>query len=71
MRLIIIAAVLGGRRTILGAVLGAVFMIAATEALRPLGTLSTFVVSLVALAVIMIAPGGFLGLMLGRKESSQ
>ena len=68
---VIIAAVLGGRRTILGAVLGAVFMIAATEALRPLGTLSTFVVSLVALAVIMIAPGGFLGLMLGRKESSQ
>ena len=66
---VIIAAVLGGRRTILGAVLGAVFMIAATEALRPLGTLSTFVVSLVALAVIMIAPGGFLGLLSGRKES--
>jgi len=68
---VIIAAVLGGRRTILGAVLGAVFMIAATEALRPLGTLSTFVVSLVALAVIMIAPGGFLGLLSGRKESAR
>jgi branched-chain amino acid transport system permease protein len=67
---VIIAAVLGGRRTILGAVLGSIFMISATEALRPLGTLSTFVVSLVALAVIMIAPGGFLDLLLGKKESN-
>ena len=67
---VIIAAVLGGRRTILGAVLGSIFMISATEALRPLGTLSTFVVSLIALAVIMIAPGGFLDLLLGKKESN-
>ena len=36
---VIIGAVLGGRRTILGAVLGAVFLIAASEALRPLGDL--------------------------------
>ena len=67
---VIIAAVLGGRRTILGAVLGSIFMISATEALRPLGTLSTFEVSLIALAVIMIAPGGFLDLLLGKKESN-
>ena len=65
---IIISAVLGGRRTILGAVLGSVFMIAAGEALRPLGTLSTFVVSLVALIVIMLAPNGFLGFLLHGKE---
>ena len=36
---IIIAAVLGGRRTILGAVLGAIFLIAMSEVLRPLGDL--------------------------------
>lgn len=65
---IIIGAVLGGRRTIVGGVLGALFLIAAGEALRPLGTLSTFVVSLVALVVIMIAPGGLLGLVLRRRE---
>jgi branched-chain amino acid transport system permease protein len=65
---IIIAAVLGGRRTILGAVLGSIFMIAATEALRPLGTLSTFVVSLAALFVIMMAPGGLLALLLSKRE---
>ena len=42
---IIIAAVLGGRRTILGAALGAVFLIVANEFLRPLGQLNTFVVA--------------------------
>jgi len=59
---VIIAAVLGGRRTILGAAIGAVFLIVAGEILRPLGQLSTFVVSGVALAVILFVPGGFLGL---------
>ena len=34
---VIIAAVLGGRRTILGAVLGSIFLIVAGEFLRPLG----------------------------------
>jgi branched-chain amino acid transport system permease protein len=58
---VIIAAVLGGRRTILGAAIGAVFLIAAGELLRPLGQLSTFVVSAFALAVILFFPGGFLG----------
>jgi branched-chain amino acid transport system permease protein len=66
---VIIGAVLGGRRTIVGGVLGAVFLIAAGEALRPFGTLSTFVVSLIALVVIMVAPGGLLGLVLHRGES--
>jgi branched-chain amino acid transport system permease protein len=58
---VIIAAVLGGRRTILGAALGAVFLIVATEFLRPLGQLNTFVVSAVALAVILFFPDGLLG----------
>jgi branched-chain amino acid transport system permease protein len=58
---IIIAAILGGRRTIVGAAIGAVFLIVATEFLRPLGQLNTFVVSAVALAVILLLPDGILG----------
>jgi len=66
---IIIAAVLGGRRTILGAALGAIFLLLADEALRPLGQLNTFVVSAVALAVILFVPNGMLGTLLhGREE---
>jgi branched-chain amino acid transport system permease protein len=60
---IIIMAVLGGRRTILGAILGAVFIILANELLRPLGQLNTFVVSAVALAVILLLPDGLLGVL--------
>ena len=60
---VIIAAVLGGRRTILGAAIGAIFLIVAGELLRPLGQLSTFVVSAFALAVILFFPGGFLGIL--------
>ena len=55
---VIIAAVLGGRRTIIGAAVGAIFLIVAGEILRPLGQLSTFVVSAVALAVILFFPNG-------------
>jgi branched-chain amino acid transport system permease protein len=61
---VIIAAVLGGRRTILGGVLGAVFLILANELLRPLGQLNTFVVSAIALGVILFFPDGFLGYVL-------
>jgi branched-chain amino acid transport system permease protein len=46
----------------MGAALGAVFLIAAGELLRPLGALSTFVVSAVALLVILFVPSGLLGL---------
>ncbi len=63
---VIIAAVLGGRRTIIGAAIGAVFLVAAGELLRPLGQLSTFVVSAVALAVILFFPDGLLGYVLHR-----
>lgn len=62
---VIIAAVLGGRRTVLGAALGAVFLIALGEALRPLGELATLIVSVIALLVILVFPNGFLGLLRG------
>jgi branched-chain amino acid transport system permease protein len=65
---IIIAAVLGGRRTILGAALGAVFLIVANEFLRPLGQLNTFVVAAIALGVILFFPEGLLGYALHRGE---
>ncbi len=58
---VIIAAVLGGRRTIVGAALGAVFLILASELLRPLGQLNTFIVAAIALAVILFFPDGLLG----------
>jgi branched-chain amino acid transport system permease protein len=66
---VIIGAVLGGRRTILGAVLGAVFLIAMGEALRPLGDLSNFVVSAMALVVVLLFPSGLLGLLTRGKET--
>src|SRR5579883_935505 len=66
---IIIAAVLGGRRTILGAVLGAVFLIAMTEALRPIGDLANFVVFAMALVVVLLFPSGFFGLLTRTRES--
>ncbi len=65
---IIIAAVLGGRRTIVGAAIGAVFLIVAGEILRPLGQLNTFVVSAIALAVILFFPDGLVGYLLRRGE---
>jgi branched-chain amino acid transport system permease protein len=67
---VIIAAVLGGRRTIIGAALGAVFLILASELLRPLGQLNTFIVAAVALAVILFFPDGLLGyaLRVGERE---
>ena len=58
---VIIAAVIGGRRTIIGAAVGAVFLIAATEALRPTGELATFIVSAIALLVVLFLPNGFMG----------
>ena len=67
---VIIAAVLGGRRTIVGAAIGAIFLILAGEALRPLGQLSTFVVSGVALLVILFSVDGLMGLLSRRREDS-
>jgi branched-chain amino acid transport system permease protein len=67
---VIIGAVLGGRRTILGAVLGAVFLIAMGEALRPLGDLATFIVSAMALVVVLFFPSGFLGMLTRTREAT-
>ena len=64
---IIIAAILGGRRTIIGAAIGAIFLIAMTEALRSTGELATFIVSAITLLVVMLFPNGFMG-MLSRRQ---
>jgi branched-chain amino acid transport system permease protein len=62
---IIIAAVLGGRRTVIGAAIGAIFLIGMGELLRPLGELATLIVSVMALLVILFFPDGFLGMLHG------
>jgi branched-chain amino acid transport system permease protein len=67
---VIVAAVLGGRRTILGAALGAVFLIAMSELLRPIGDLSNFTVFALALIVVLIFPSGFFGLLTRNRESA-
>jgi len=67
---VIVAAVLGGRRTVLGGALGAIFLIVAGEFLRPTGELATFIVSSVALLVILFFPNGFLGAVLSRRTRS-
>jgi branched-chain amino acid transport system permease protein len=66
---VIIAAVLGGRRTVVGAAIGAVFLIGMGELLRPLGELATLIVSVIALLVILFFPDGFLGILRGRARS--
>ncbi len=66
---VIVAAVLGGRRTILGAALGAIFLIAMGELLRPLGDLAKLIVSAMALMVVLFFPGGFFGLLTRSRES--
>jgi branched-chain amino acid transport system permease protein len=58
---IIIAVVFGGRRTILGAIIGSIFLILFNELLRPIGQLNTLVVSAIALAMIIFLPDGVLG----------
>ncbi|MGO9772999.1 MAG: branched-chain amino acid ABC transporter permease [Roseiarcus sp.] len=67
---VIVGAVLGGRRTILGAALGATFLIVMGESLRPLGDLATFIVSAVALVVVLVFPGGLLGMVKGAREAA-
>ena len=65
---VIIAAVLGGRRTVIGAAIGAIFLIGMGEALRPLGELATLIVSLMALLVVLFFPDGFLGMLQGKNR---
>lgn len=59
---IIIAAIIGGRRTIIGPAIGAVFLTVAAEYMRPLGGLSEISVAVVAVLVLLFLPGGLLGL---------
>lgn len=66
---IIIAAVLGGRRTVIGAAIGAIFLIGMGEFLRPLGEFATLIVSVIALVVILFFPDGFLGMLRGRARA--
>ena len=66
---VIIAAVIGGRRTVIGAAIGAIFLIGMGEILRPLGSLATLIVSVMALLVILFFPEGFLGMLRGRDRS--
>jgi branched-chain amino acid transport system permease protein len=66
---VIIAAVLGGRRTVVGAAIGAIFLIGMGEVLRPLGEIATLIVSVIALGVILFFPDGFLGILRGRARS--
>ena len=67
---VIVGAVLGGRRTILGGALGAIFLICAGELLRPLGELAAFIVSAVALVVVLVFPGGLIGMFSGSREAA-
>ena len=67
---VIVGAVLGGRRTILGGALGAIFLICAGELLRPLGDLATFIVSAIALVVVLVFPGGFMSMFSGSREAA-
>src|SRR5699024_5111943 len=63
---IIIAVIIGGRRSIIGPIIGAIFLISVEEVLRPLGTISQAAVALIALVVLMYAPDGFAGLFRSR-----
>jgi branched-chain amino acid transport system permease protein len=65
---IIIAAIIGGRRSIFGSVLGAIFLIVAGEVLRPFGQLSNAAVAVLGLLVLLFAPGGFVSLFHSRSE---
>jgi len=47
---------------------GAVVLILAGEVLRPLGQLSTFVVSAVALLTILFVPSGLLGVLMRNRQ---
>ena len=67
---IIVAAVLGGRRTVIGAAIGAVFLIGMGELLRPLGELATLLVSVMALVVVLFFPDGILGILKGRASDA-
>lgn len=66
---VIIATVIGGRRSIIGAILGALFLVVAGEYLRPIGELSTTALSVLAMLVLVFAPNGFVSLFGTRRKT--
>ncbi len=64
---IIIAAIVGGRRTILGPILGSLFIIITGEWLQYLGQLDYVAVSILALIILLFFPDGIAGLVLRRR----
>lgn len=65
---VIIATVIGGRRTIFGSILGALFLLAANQALQPLGQLDSAIVAVVGVTILVISPNGIVGLMNRMRE---
>jgi branched-chain amino acid transport system permease protein len=61
---IVISAIIGGRRTIIGPILGAFFIILLREWLQPLGQLNYVVVSIMGLIVLLFLPNGIISLFL-------
>jgi branched-chain amino acid transport system permease protein len=47
--------------------LGAAFLVAAGELLRPVGQMSGFIAAALALGVILLVPDGLLGALRGRR----
>ena len=54
--------------TVIDIAVGAVVLIVAGEVLRPLGQLSTFIVSAVALLAILLVPSGLLGVLMRQRQ---
>jgi len=63
---IIIAVIIGGRRTIIGPILGSLFIILTGQWLQYLGQLDYAAVSLLALIILLIFPDGIAGMLLKR-----
>ncbi len=61
---IIIAVIIGGRRTIIGPILGSLFIILTGQWLQYLGQLDYAAVSLLALIILLFFPNGIAGLVL-------
>lgn len=61
---IIIAVIIGGRRTIIGPILGSLFIILTGQWLQYVGQLDYAVVSLLALIILLFFPNGIAGLVL-------
>lgn len=64
---IIIAAIIGGRRTIIGPAIGGLFLVVLGEYLRPVGRLSELAVAVIALLVLLFMPNGLFGVFKSRR----